>query len=179
VSTWPTATIAAITSLSTLAGVVLVQRSQRRLKQEERREAALERAAAVVGPVRRLLSDGDPQRVSFNLGDRSVEQHEARWQEWTRLRGEMSTLSVAHPSVEVAAAFDAADVAVGNALHSSGWIVHDWAKGDRSERRETLDDARKEHAIAVESLARLLGLLRGQAIVSDGARRRSLPRRSS
>jgi hypothetical protein len=164
VPAWSTVTItlgaSLITALATLGGVLLLQRFQRAERERERTEALITRTAEVIGPLRRVLEEANPHRVSLNLGEQSLDQHHDRRSRWEALRSEVLTVSILHPVAETAEALERASVDVGNALMSSGWIAYDWASGDRGERKSQRETALEDFAKAQTSIANVKELLR-------------------
>ncbi|MGE3140565.1 MAG: hypothetical protein AB7I08_02765 [Thermoleophilia bacterium] len=151
---------ALLTAVASLGGVYLLTRHQREQSRLERRERLMERSAAVIGPLWKLLQEGNPDRVSMNLGPRSGEAHEDRWSRWQTIHTEALTVATMHPSAEVRTAFRDASVAVGNALMSAGWIVRDYLANDFDDRRSQREEAKADHRTASAALERLEELLR-------------------
>jgi hypothetical protein len=166
VPAWATVTItlgaSAIAVLGTLGATILQQRLGRRERQATEAREWVKSGAEVLGPIQSLLTDADPQRVTWNLNAETesmmTELREGRWQ--SQIRDRLAVLAAAHPSGEVRAKATELSVGLHNALHATSWLVHEM--GERKDR-SYLSDAMTEHDKARKLARELASLLHGFA----------------
>jgi hypothetical protein len=131
----------------TLGATWLAHTLRRGDERAAERRAWVERGAAILGPLRSLLSDVEPRRIGMNLGPETrelmVSIRTERWE--AALRDDLAAFATAHPAAEIRDRAEKLGVAVSNTLITTGWLVHDMLTG---EGRSELDRAIEDHALA-------------------------------
>jgi hypothetical protein len=148
---------ALVSSAAVLTAMKLQLRHARQGREAADRARQRERAAAAVAPVRSLLDEAEPQRLTSVPGTQTLTvMHELR-ERWNTLREPLLAFGAAHPSGHVDALTREFVTDVSNALTSAHWLVHDLPE---SWSAEALETARKDNVIACASADKLLAAVR-------------------
>ena len=159
----------AIAVLGTLAATLLQVRHARGQAERDAASARRSRAGQVLGRVRTLLADIEPDRIVINLHpDRTPRDLAAIEARWAPLRDELSIFAAADESPDVTADAAKLEVAVGNTLNRLGWEVQDRLTHVHS--KETLEQARTEWTLANILIRIMLDRVRGVDVAELQAR---------
>jgi hypothetical protein len=109
----------------TLAATWLQLRHARR--ESERADTARhrERAGEVLGRVRTLLVDLDPDRIAVNVSDETPAWLMRTEQRWESLREELSIFAASQADARVMDAASKLEIAISRTLNWARWLVHD------------------------------------------------------
>ena len=102
---WATVALTLGAAAIAVAGTLLATWFQLRHARREREDASqadlLARAAAVIGPIRRLLTDLEPDRIHINLNAETPKHLRDLNQRWMPLRDALSTFAASASSPQV------------------------------------------------------------------------------
>jgi hypothetical protein len=167
---WATVTItlgaAAIAVAGTLLGTWFQLRHARRQREETAQADLLVRAAAVLGPVRTLLTDLDPDRIAFNINGESPQRLRDLEQRWMPLRDALSTFAASASNPRVTNAGAKLEVAVSNTFHRLSWALSELLDPGGERPSAMLEQGRREHLRATILTRALLDTVRGEDVTA-------------
>jgi monoamine oxidase len=149
--------------VGTLLGTWLQLRHNRR-EQKVRAEAARrERAAQILGRVRTLLHDLDPERMGANVSRKTPTQLASFERRWSPLRDELAVFAAADDDPRVTEAAARLEIAVSNTHTRVARHARDLLAGGEG-GPDTYEQARAEHLRATTLVRIVLDLVRRRKV---------------
>jgi hypothetical protein len=118
--------------LGTLAGTWLQLRQANEQAEREATRARRARAAEILGPIRALLADVDPDRVVLNLSDTTTAELANIERRWKPLREKLLAFASNDEDSRVMAEASLLEMAVSNAINRVKWDVRGLLSNDPS-----------------------------------------------
>jgi len=146
--------------IGVVVGARMTRTTQRQTLDAELNERRLAAFGHSLGSVKTLLSDSDPNRVSMNANERSMDLIAELRLRWGEIRGPLEGIAITDENEGVREALSRLIARTGGVLHFDAWMIRDLLEGNPwTEMHRT---AVEQHKEATEALKTTGELVRGR-----------------